>query len=74
MTTDITSQVKAIPKSMIRWHVGRLHIATSDDEIIADFTARFDKSSASDYQKRRIVQYALACHHRSQDTVSMFRL
>lgn len=74
VTPDIVKQIHAIPKSMIKWHIGRLHIATSDDEIIADVTARFEKSSATDYQKRRIVQYAVACHHRSQDTARMFRL
>jgi len=59
----ITEQVRAIPKSAIRQSVRSRPATTPDADIIAEYLERARAAGATDYQTRRIIQYALACHH-----------
>jgi hypothetical protein len=57
-----------IPKGQIRWLVGKLHVSTTDEQVIEDFTNRCDKSpdKITASQKKRIIEYALKEHHANQ--------
>ena len=57
-----------IPKASIEWLVNRLHVSTTDEEVATDMrrrvrTATPDVTAAVE---KRIVAYALKCHHKNQ--------
>ncbi len=54
-----------IPKSQIRWIVGRFHVSTSD----ADIKAEIRKRCVRGWTEKDIVRaeiYAVKCHHEHQ--------
>jgi hypothetical protein len=77
----IAEQQSQIPRSAIRMVIDRLHVNTSDADIVADWTRRCDEAKLenspvglTDYQRRAIIRYALAAHHTNQQLVRDFRL
>ena len=77
----IAEQQSQIPRSAIRMVIDRLHISTSDADIVRDWTRRCDEARLDDsavqltgYQRRAIIRYALAAHHTNQQLVKDFRL
>ena len=50
----------------IRMILDRYHVSESDDVIVADFTERLDKGDWNAHERRRVLQYAVAYHHRNR--------
>lgn len=58
-----------IPKSSIKWLVGRLHVGTPDTDIERDIAERCRKGTPA--QVKACVTYALKCH---RDNQKLYRL
>jgi hypothetical protein len=64
-----------VPRADIHWLMGRVHVATADDEIAADIRRRCaDQPGYTAAIVRQSVAYALECHKRNRDLVKRFRL
>jgi hypothetical protein len=57
-----------IPKQSIEWLVNRLHVSVSDEEVARDMRrrVRIGTPNVTDSTEKRIVAYALKCHHKNR--------
>lgn len=55
-----------VPRADIHWLMGRVHVATSADEIAADITRRCNAPGYTPAIIRQSVAYALECHRRNR--------
>lgn len=57
-----------VPRGAISWHIGRLHVSTSDEEITKDITERIkaNNPTVTPRQIQACVNYALKHHHENQ--------
>ena len=51
---------------LIRLVVDKYHVKTPDTVIMADFNERLDRGDWTARERRRVIQYAIAYHHRNQ--------
>ena len=50
-------------KAMIRMVLGNVHVGTPDAEVRAEWEKRSDKAKVSPCVRKKVVAYALKCHH-----------
>lgn len=53
-------------KHQIEWIVGRFHVGTPDEEIVADMRRRLDESKAPKRLHKLVIDYAIRVHHKNQ--------
>lgn len=65
---DMENNKMQIPKASIEFLVARLHVGVSDEEVARDMRRRVRTGTpnVTDAMEKRIVKYALKCHHANQ--------
>lgn len=58
-----------VPRNAIRHHMGRVHVGTPDETIVAEITAACERSkdTFTPALVRQSVRFALECHKRNRD-------
>ncbi len=65
---DMETNQMQIPKQSIEWLVARIHVSVPDEEVARDMRrrVRIGTPNVTDAVEKRIVKYALKCHHENQ--------
>jgi hypothetical protein len=55
-----------VPRGDIHWYMGRVHVATSDEDVAADIRKRCTAPGFTETLIKASIRYALVCHKRNR--------